>query len=245
MKKIAIIILGITFFISCKKKDNTTPDNTTNPATTTGAFTTGSGTMGNLQSSYNVFDMGNGAITKDSSVIATFFDAPSGPTQPNNIYAGVVSVNNTILQFDANQKYYTDTTKNLNMNQLSWNIGGSGIVAAFSYSNNPIYPNYTSSNIASLDTCIKANGISINLNGITNTNVYTLVSANQGSNYIQKYISSTSGSVVFSPSELVNFNTNSPINLNVFLIRTNPVLIGSVNYGITSTFAYIKFSYLK
>ncbi len=245
MKKAAIIILGITFFISCKKKDNTTPDNTTNQPTTTGASTTGGGVMGNLQSGYTMLDMGNGLYSYDSSVVATFYNAPLINTQPTNIYAGVVSVNNKILQFDNAQTYYNDTTKNISMNQLSWNVAGNGIVAAFSHTHTPIYPKFVSSNISSLDTCLKSNGFTVTVNGVTNASFNSIVSIYQGGNSVYKLISGPNSSVVFTPSDLAAFTSNAPATIYVFLVHNNSLQIGSVSYQFAGTYSYFKFSYLK
>ncbi len=245
MKNIIIIILTISIFLSCKKKDNTTPTNNPSQPTTTGASTTGIGVMGNLQSGYNTLDMGNGLYSYDSSVVASFYSAPSSPSLPTNIYVGNVSVNNKILQFNTGQGYYIDTTKNINMNQLVWNVAGSGTVTAFSHTHTAVYPKYTSSNISSLDTCLKANGFTVNVSGITNTNANTTISVFQGSNSINKYITGSSGSVTFSSADLSAFSTNSFLSIYVFLINTSTVSIGSVSYDFTDTYAYYKFSYLK
>lgn len=245
MKNIIIIILGTIFFLSCKKKDNTKPDTNPIQPTTTGASSTGNGVMGNLQSGYNLLDMGNGLYSYDSSVVASFYSTPSGSSLPTNIYVGNISVNNKTLQFNAGQNYYIDTTKNINMNQLVWNVAGSGTVTAFSHTHTAVYPKYTNSNISSLDTCLKANGFTINVSGITNTNANTTISVFQGGNSINKYISGSIGSVTFSPTDLSAFSINSSLSIYLFLINTNTVSIGSVSYGFTDTYTYYKFSYLK
>jgi hypothetical protein len=244
MKTTIIIILTITIFLSCKKKDNTTPTNNPSQTSTTGAANT-TGVMGNLQSGYNVLDIGNGQYVFDSSIVASFYDMPSGSSLPNNIYVGVVKVNNNIMKYETSLGFYQDTTIYLNMNNLIWNVAGSGTVTAFSHTHTPVYPKYASSNIALLDTCLKANGFTVNVNGITNTNANTTIYVFQGANSAFKYITGSSGNVTFSPTDLAAFTTNSSLSIYVYLTNYHTVPLGSVSYAFSDTYSYTKFSYLK
>ncbi|MBI3521212.1 MAG: hypothetical protein HY062_17860 [Bacteroidetes bacterium] len=142
MKYIYIIILlsimVSTCFNSCKKKDNTVPD-----ATTDKLVANSVGTFGNLQSGYVVLDYGNGITTIDSNVIANFYSSAANSSAPLSIYAGTVAVNNVFLKFDNSSNFYIDTTHSINIHRLNWAAIGTGTVSSFTYTNTPLYPNYS------------------------------------------------------------------------------------------------------
>jgi hypothetical protein len=238
MRLLLSTVIVLSIFISCKK-DDPNPESPFVPYTPTS-----SGTMGDLQTGYYIYDYGHGVVTTDSMVIASFFSAPATSVTPTNISAGTVSLNGTTLKYNAPQNYYSDTTHHVNMQQLNWNATGAGTVAAFSYSYTPIYPKCTGG-FSTLDTCIKANGIGIALNGISNVTSNVTIALYQGVNTISKTITAPNGSVYFTPSELSSFAVNVPLTINILLVNLANANVGSVNYGFVNTLTYNKFSYLK
>jgi len=239
-KTLTVSLIGLLFLFSCKKKD-------TVPAST-GAGTTGgtvsNGIYGNLQAGYIDFDYGAGVVSRDSSAIASFYAEPMSASIPANIYAGTVTINGLPMTYNTPQNYYDESTHSANMQNLSWAATGSGTVTAFSYSYSPIYPKVTTP-INVPDTCYKSSGISVSVNGITNSNGGALVYVMQSGSPLYKSIFTSSGTVNFSPTDLASFSTNSPIFIQVLLTNTIQQAVGSVKYQFTSTYTFMKYGYLK
>lgn len=225
---------------SCKKKDDvaaSSPSSNPTPTAPTGDY-------GNLQSGYTVFDYGNGVLVNDSNVIINFYSGPSSNIVPPSIYAGTVAVNNYTLNLKNTLNFYVDTTHLINIQQLNWTATGSGTVAAFTYSYMPVYPKY-SGVITVLDTCVKSTGFNISLSGIVNANAGVTIDVYQGSTKVSKKLNTSSGIVNFSASDLSSLTVNTPLTISLMFANLSHVNIGSVNYGITTTYQYIKFSNLK
>lgn len=156
----ALIVLSVFISFSCKKKNDTEPTPT---ATTSPAPKSYPNSL--LMTYYNYYD-NNGIITKDSLVAAMFFDVPLG-TSPtiNYVNAGKVSLNNSFLY--QNSSLYSNTVAINISDSIKWTASGSGTVSPFSYSYKASYPKYTGGNLLP-DTCIKANGITLTISGVSN-----------------------------------------------------------------------------
>lgn len=235
----SVFLFATLLIVSCKKKDTTEPSTSGN-----GGGTTTSGIYGNMQAGYYDYDYGGGVTTKDSMVIASFYQSPMSSVSPTNIYAGTVTVNGANLDYSPPQNYYIENTHSVSMNSLVWNATGSGTVTPFSYTYTPVYPKISGAiNIS--DTCYKSSGISVSLSGISNASGSTIVYLYQGSNSLSKSIFTSAGTVNFTPTELSSFATNSSLSIMVFLTNVSQQTIGSVKYQFSGTYTYTKFSYLK
>ncbi len=173
----SIIVLIFTF---CKKKSATpAPESTTNAPTYGGPYS--------YHTTTRIIRNTSGLITRDSAVSSYFYDTPNGGTMING---GNVTVNSVSLT-PSSTYYYSSFGLPKISGTLNWNVAGSGTVTAFAQAFIPSYPNY--SGVSSLpDTCIKANGMTINVNGVTNNtsqNISVLISQyNPTFNYTSKAI---------------------------------------------------------
>ncbi len=234
-------IATLLVFTFCKKKDSTPA-----PApsgTTTGGTTGGGASNSNMQTTYMITDYGN-TITTDSIVFASFYATPPTSVAPTSVSAGTVSLNSTVLN-PSNLPYENPFPMNINIHgSLNWNVTGSGTITAFTYSYLPSYPKYTGGNLLP-DTCIKANGISIQISGVSNApgaSVSVILSQNTT---IFKYILGTSGTVTFSAAELSSYSTNSPIVILIMVSNITSATLGGIKHGFSNSLHYTKYSYLK
>ncbi len=242
------LLLLLTFF-ACKKKEATpAPTNTSaTGGTSTGAAPSGlvasnGGDFCNLETTYQYINSG-GIVTKDSSILGSFYSVLNSTTKIN---AGVVTLNNATIPFNNSSLFYTlspNTSVNI-AGSLTWSVSGSGTVTPFSQSFIPNYPKYTDGNLLP-DTCIKANGITVNVSGVSNNQSGVFVSLSSGSNYIYKYYLGSNGSVTFSPAELNAFTTNNYLIIIVKLDNKYSATLGGIKRGFTNSLQYSKFSYLK
>ncbi len=242
-----LILLSFTF---CKKKDSspaaTTPpsNNTTGSTGSTTGNSSNYGAICNLQTTKSVTNY-NGILALDSFVIASFFATPITTVIPAYVPAGTVSLNGNVIPYS--NSYYS-ITNNLNFsisNNLNWNVSGSGTLTAFSHSYTPSYPKYTGGNLLP-DTCVKANGLSFTINGVSNytgLNINVLIYTNGAS--LTKIVPSNGGVVTITSAELASFPTN-----NLFFILMNLGNYTTTNFGgLTQTYSntlqYSKYCYLK
>ncbi len=250
MKKLIIpgtLILLFTFF-ACKKKGNEPePLTPTTPipgvGVPDGLVKSTGGNYCSLQTNYIYYNT-NGVITKDSAVFAAFYSQPPSSTLPTNVSGGTVTLNGTTITA-VGDVYYISNNLPINITgSLAWNVSGSGTVTAFSQSFIPSYPKYSGGNLLP-DTCIKANGITINISGVTNNQSSVSVSLYSGTSSINKYILGSSGAVSFYPSELNAFTINSSISINVIMSNQYTAILGGIKRGFANTLQYTKYSYLK
>jgi hypothetical protein len=245
MKKIILLVISTLaiYFISCKKKESSPPETTSPSTTKAGLAPSTGGDYCNLQTTYRFTNMG-GVVTKDSMVFASFYVAPVSSVPPTNIAAGSVSLNGTNIPFSGSSYNITSNVPTSIAGTLNWNVTGSGTVTAFSQSLTASYPKYTGGNVLP-DTIVKANGVSINITGVTNNLNSVLVSLYGGSASATKYVLGSSGTVTFSPAELSAFPVNTSITL---LITANNIFsanLGGIKRGFTNGFQYTKFCFLK
>lgn len=246
IKYIFSIIIFITlFFFSCKKKDNPPPvvANTTTGGSTSGLTPSTGGDYSNLQTTYRFTNVA-GVVTKDSSIFASFYSAPVTSVMPIYIYAGLVSLNGTNIPYQ-NSFYYIISNPSVNIaGPLVWNVTGSGTLAAYTHSFTPFYPKYTGGNSLP-DTCIKANGITINISGVTNNLNSVIISIYSGPSTLTKYILGSTGSVNFTSAELANFTVNSSLTIIINLSNLYSATYNGIKHGFTNNIQYTKYSYLK
>lgn len=245
MKKIilsTIAILLVSFF-SCKKKATTTANTSTTTTTTGGIVPSSGGDYCDLQTTYRYTNIG-GTVTKDSMIFASFYAAPVSSVTPTYVVAGTVSLNGTNIPY-MNPSYFIASNPPINISgTLNWDITGSGTVTAFSQSFTASYPKYAGGNVLP-DTCIKANGITINVTGVSNNLNSVVVSLYCGSASATKYILSSNGTVSFSPSDLSSFPVNSSLSIIINLSNVYSATLGGIKRGFSNTLQYTKFSYLK
>jgi hypothetical protein len=238
MKKLIFptIIILVTTFFACKKKEST-------PIPTTNSTTSANGDYGTFLSAYNVSQLGS-TFYMDSTINATFFDSPL--ITHNNISAGIVSVNNTTLNATTSpiNYYYTN---NINFNVLSWQIAGSGAISATSFSYAPIHPSYTGYNVLP-DTVTKSAGFNVVINGVSNTNqpVYVFIAPISGSaSVITKTIATAPATLNISSAELAAYTASNTISIKVELFNYSNITVNSKQYAINANRTFQKYLYLK
>jgi hypothetical protein len=254
MKNFSILILvAVLFFTSCKKKENK-PEPTNNNAPSTTGSTTGyfpvlspstGGDMCGLQTTYTYLDY-NGTVTKDSIVVASFYAAPVTSVAPTNVFAGTVTLNGVNVPFQSSSSmYYIASSLPISIaGPSTWSVSGSGTITAFSQAYTPSYPKYTGGNLLP-DTCIKGNGITINISGVTNNQYSVYVALYSGSFSVGKSLLGSNGSVVFTSTELVSLPVNQPLTISVSLSNSFTATHNGIKHGFNNGINYQKISYLK
>lgn len=257
IKQVCLLLITVSFILSCKKKE--AEPATTNNNSTTGGVTTGSnpstvtttlspsngGDFSGLQTTYTYLDY-NGALVKDSSVFASFYATPPTSVAPTTIYAGTVTLNGTTIPFNSGtNSYYNATSSPINISgALSWSVSGSGTVTPFGQSFVPSYPKYTGGNLLP-DTCVKANGVTINISGVTNNQNSVTVRLYSSSANAFKYIMGSNGSVNFSSADLNNFTVNQPVTIIVGCANIFSATHNGIKHGFINNISYQKTSYMK
>jgi len=244
----SISVITILIFISCKKKDPTPPPASSTTGTTTGGTTGGltpstGGDNSDMQTTYS-FQNHAGIITRDSFVVASFYAAPETSVVPTNVNAGTVTLNGVNIVDQGQYNYYITSSLPNIAGPLTWSVSGSGTLSAFSQSFQPSYPKYTGGNLLP-DTCIKANGITINISGVTNNQNSVIITLYSGSSNLTKYILGSNGSVTFTSAELANFSVNNLLIIMVDLANSYSATHNGIKQGFANTIQYSKYSYLK
>jgi hypothetical protein len=239
-----ITLLSFTF---CKKKESTPAAASTTGSSTAGSTsggTTSGGSICDLQTTKYVGN-NNGIITMDSFVVASFYSAPVSSVVPTNVSGGTVKLNGNTIPYNGSNY---SITNNLNFNisgTLNWNVTGSGTVTAFSHTYIASYPKYTGGNLLP-DTCIRANGISLNISGVSNfTGAAIVATIYSGGSSAYKYIFGSSGTINFTATELASFPTNSVLTIILNFTNFTNTNYGGLKQGYSNGLQYTKFSYLK
>ena len=239
MKQISTIlsVFAFTFLLfSCKKKDKA-PE----PSSSANQVNPPTGAYSNFQADYMFTDIG-GILTKDSSVHVSFYTSPpSSSTSISYVNAGNVVFNGSTLNYSSN--YYSNSSPVAVGGVINWSVSGSGTVTAFSHSYTASHPKYSGGNLLP-DTCIKANGITINVSGVTNSAQGVSVLLSQGSS-IYKSLLTPTGNITFTSSELAVFNVNNPITITVSIGNYKTEILGGVSHGFSNNLFYSKIAYLK
>ncbi len=235
-----VILLSFTF---CKKKESTPSTTPSSIGSSTGGSKTG-GSICDLQTTKYITNT-NGTIIIDSFVVASFYSAPVSSVAPTKVSGGTVKLNGNIIPYNGSNY---SITNNLNFNisgTLNWNVTGSGTLTAFSHTYTASYPKYTGGNLLP-DTCVRANGISLNITGVSNFSGATvLASISSGGTYAYKYIFGSSGTINFTAAELANFPTNSILFITITLSNYTTTNFGGLTQGYSNALQYTKYSYLK
>jgi hypothetical protein len=227
------ILLVLVISFSCKKK--TTPSG---PAVSTPQ------PYSEFKSKYTYYDQ-NGVIGLDSMIRAVIYNMPYNPTSPsfNFVYGGNVTFNDSTLNYSGG--IYgcgnpLSACPKVNMRgPIKWDVPGSGTVTPFTYTFMPVYPIYTTGSQLQ-DTCVKANGITINLSGISNaTSVFVSIGG------VGKTIMLPSSSVAFSTVDLASLPTNQNLIILIYISNKWTSTQGGILHGFNAVLEYYKYSYLK
>jgi hypothetical protein len=243
------LVFGVIFtltVISCKKEDK-------EPA----PVPTPSNILGSPYQTYSYFRTGysvtesNGVVYVDSNLVfAMFYDQPTYPN--NKIPAGDVSINTISLTPDQSNFYqYQFLSGPINIsNTLHWNVTGAGTITAFTHSYAPSYPHYSGADQLP-DTCVKANGLSVTIAGVSNRSGIipglSILVYQSSPTYVQinKSTQTSSGTVSFSASELAGFDTGESLYLVVSINNYNSVNVANVYRAFSCDYQYTKEIYFK
>ncbi|MGZ3919487.1 MAG: hypothetical protein ACXVC7_04315 [Bacteroidia bacterium] len=258
IKQFYLVLLTITFFGSCKK-DTTEPTADDSPTTAAAPSSTGVVIPAGLTLSSNgnqsvfqtekIYTESNGVITKDSSIFVAFYSQPQNTLTPAYVYGGTVTLNNKIITPDTAQVYYFEYNSSVNITSpLSWSVTGSGTVTAFNQNFTPSYPRYTGTNVLP-DTCIKSDGITLNITGVSNNAgsicVYLYSGGSLASNSPYKILAASGGTVNFTPADLNGLSLNQQMTINVQLVNNFSAVQNGIKNGFVNYSNYKKLSYLK
>lgn len=191
--RILLASLPIIFFASCEKGE----DKPINDKPLTYGF---------LSAILNEEKLINGTDTitvVNQMGYAVFLADPNVP----NIFteAGNVSLNDTALIKDANNKYLK-VANNLNLNNtIKWKVSGAGNIPDFNVTDTVFFPSYNGAIPAFVD---KNNGLNLLLDtatvkGADSVRIYI---DDGGNNIVQKTFAATAGNVQIPPSELIMLN---------------------------------------
>ena len=225
-----IILFSLILTFSCKKK-SAEPESA--PVTHSPDYSDAYSMLQTTKSISNI----HGVVTKDSSGMAVFFEKPlKYSTNLIFISAGNVTLNDSVLYYDS-QTYSSYLPANFT-SPVKWAVAGSGTVTPFTYTQMPNYPVYNGGNLLP-DTCIKSNGITINVSGVSNTSMGVSLFLNGSSVSLNKYIANSgNGTVVFSASEIAGMNINSNVTLQLMMSNYNIQTLNGVVHNFVSTTSY-------
>lgn len=243
------LVFGVVFtliVISCKKEDKEPAPVPTPSATLGSPFQTYS----YFRTGYSVTETNNVTYVDSSMVFAMFYDQPTYPN--NKIPAGNVSINTFSLTPDQSNFYqYQFSSGPMNIsNTLHWNVTGAGTITAFSHSYTPSYPKYSGADLLP-DTCVKANGLSVTISGVSNrTGIITGVNVSlyqSSPTYVQinKNTQASSGTITFSALELAGFDTGEGLNLSVSINNYVSANVSNVYRAFSCDYQYTKEVFFK
>ncbi len=248
IRRIAVVFSAIftLTFMSCKKEDKEPAPVPTPSSTLGGPFQTYS----YFRTGYSVTETNNVTYVDSNLVLALFYDQPTYPN--NNIPAGNVSINTFSLTADQSNFYqYQYSSGPLNIsNTLNWSVTGAGTITAFTHSYVPSYPHYSGADLLP-DTCVKANGLSVTIAGVSNRSGIIpglSISVYQSSpTYVQinKSTQTSSGTISFSASELAGFDTSESLYLVVSINNYISVNVSDVYRAFSCDYQYTKEIYFK
>ncbi len=215
MKKITIPVVALLLFAASCDKDTTTTTPTPTPTPTTPTGPTAptptpvgnnlSGALISVKMTYSSQPAGSPMPIELETQIgsAIFYSAPGSSTM---VDAGTVSVNSVNLDKATNNSYTKLATAGMTPatlefdNSSSWNVGGSGSVAAFTYDHTKAFPSFTGTVPTSVT---KASGVSLTFSTSTLTNADSvIVVIASGSTSFTKTYHAKAGTITISPSEL-------------------------------------------
>jgi hypothetical protein len=232
---IAVCFIAFAFFISCKKKK------TEESSTPVNVITFPDQPYSILQTAYRYAD-NNHVISLDSTVLADFYDAPIGSSVGNSISAGNVSMNDSNLYYSFGV-YSNSAAINIAGN-LKWVVAGSPTISAFTYSYTASYPKYSGGNLLP-DTCYKSAGITLNINGVTNTTHGVSVFISQSSGSITKYLSTPNGIINIPAADLSSFNVNQYLYIELSFSNYQQQTLGGKLHQFNNDVTYHKVSWIK
>lgn len=237
---ITFIVL-LTFCFSCKKKKTDTEQAPASQSQNN-ALTPTPSTLKNLYDLETFYSYNNNGITttKDSSFRADFYN--------NCIYNGAVTLNGKQLFNHECYQDYPPVYTQPNVSVLNWSITGGTNVSVMTQTLTANYPIYTGAAFLP-DTCIKANGLVLNITGISNCNqniaAIKLIAAYPYTNNIYKNFNISNGSVSFSASEIASYLVNQSYYITFKLKNTYTGNNNGEKSGFSNSLIYSKKIYFK
>jgi len=238
---VPVSVLAITL-ASC----NLTPTNNTQPTNNTTVYYTPGANVGGVCVAINVVQKQEVPVigTIDVNVPAAVGVFYNGSNYSSFVNAGTVQAsdnsNTRTLNAQSNNSYVFEDYQSANFDpwtpSITWNVGGSANVTAFSHTTSMGMPSVSDVSIADGFTITKSNGLSlnigttvyadtlyINISGNSNTNVTKRIAANGGINSINftagelSVLSNTDqGIIQLAPCNfnVANYNTKDYVFIN-------------------------------
>jgi len=249
LRPFIIVGLALTAITSCMPTATTNPNTTNN---TTVYFTPGAN-VGGVCVAINVIQKQEipfvGTIDIEvPAAVAVFYN---GTDYTNFVNAGSVQASdpssNRTLNAQTNNSYVFEDYQSASFTEwspsITWNIGGSGSVTAFSHTNNTSMPSVSGVSIPDGYSITKSSGVTINLGASIYADTLYVNIGSTGNTNVTKKIAAQGGinSVSFTAGELAVLENSSngiiqlaPCNFNVANYNTKDyVFINEAVYNRT------------
>ncbi len=238
-----LLIASILLFSMCKKSSTTT-NNTNNS------------TINVAKSYYGVFNVyGNQYVFSHTvtplSIISQSVFFTGTPITSDTLITPYITVNNVNLN-GVNLKCYSngyfDTTLSSTTLPNIWNVVGLGIIPSFTYTNNTPMPTYSDYNFLP-DTIYKSKQNTIQITGITGSDVTTVYVIDGVTGEVTQKLSSGATSVSFSASSLASLSSGitpgTTSIVRVVCIKNNIQTFSGKNFNFPFTYIVDKDIYIK
>lgn len=249
MRKEILIIIAVSFFAFCKKKNETPP--TVTPTNNTPINTSLQNGLGSEANNLN------GVLQAEKMEIPAFsfvayesraaFDAAQKPYSnyfmlggifaTTGVYAGALKLNNTTLKYDistANQiNRYKDTLSSRNYSAgATWDLTANSSFSSFSVNVSRGFPIISNPNYLP-NTISKSAGFTINF-GVSNysntDSILVLIQGGAGTtSYPYKHLAGSVTSVTYTPAELNNIGNGSG-QIIIYALNYSNITVNSKNY---------------
>ncbi|MBA3683586.1 MAG: hypothetical protein H0W73_20835 [Bacteroidetes bacterium] len=231
MKKHFYIFLLAVILISCKKKEESDADPSGTPIVNVNP--SDSTSYQALFSCVNSYSKLSGTYTAVGRLTSAYY---SGHLITNEVYSaanlmdvGAVSLNGVTFKNKSivTNFYYNDTTATQFMMPHDWNIGGSGTVNTFSYSNTHTPPIFNkSANIP--DSISTSTGFTVNISGTGDCSLIKvfLLGGSGSTSFPNKLISGTDTLISFSAADLQGITTTTAGYLSIQFCKDHYRTIG-------------------
>jgi len=245
MKNLFCIVLFAMIIVSCKKKDE--PDDDPSGTPINNITPSDTNYYQALFSSLNTYGKFGNNFTPIGNVTSAYY---SSQFIINELYSaanlqdmGTVNLNGVTLKTKSiiTNHYYNDTTGSTYTFPHNWNIGGTGSIATFSYSNIHTPPVFTkSANIP--DSINISNGFSFNISGTGDcTLIKVFVLGGSGSTaFPNKLFSGTDTVITFSASELQGIVPTNTGYFSVQLLKDHYRTIGGKRVNFRTGLQYFN-----
>ena len=173
-----------------------------------------------------------------------FFSATPVTTNTTSSYVKVGSLSLNGVGFKFYPTYYEDSTSSIPIIPSTWAVVGGGVIPSFTFTNNNSMPSY--SGYASLpDTIYKSQQNTIQITGITGSDITTVSVLDAGTNKTTQTLALGSTSVTFSASSLAALAVGSNCDINITCVKNNVQTFNGKQFNFPINYLVNKLIYIK